>query len=237
MTVANDVPGRVDQASTRSRAPRGSRVLGAVLLLVGVFLLWTAYDSADGDLGVRGPWLAPGVVTGAWVVLAAWYLVGAFLPTGASVPPSAPTGAVPTDRADGGDSAAAATSAAPTASAALAASPASTTSTTSPASAASTASAGEAGPAPVADDGDEPVVQIRWLTPALLAASLIGYVMLLEPAGFVLASAVFFIAAARVLGSRRWVRDVVVAVPLAVVVYLGFTRGLAIALPPGVLPL
>ena len=51
------------------------------------------------------------------------------------------------------------------------------------------------------------------------------------------ASFAFFLGAARILGSRRIVRDVCVALPLVLVVYLGFTRLLEINLPAGVLPL
>ncbi|WP_460917161.1 tripartite tricarboxylate transporter TctB family protein [Plantactinospora veratri] len=89
--------------------------------------------------------------------------------------------------------------------------------------------------------GTEPEAEqaspVRWLPPALLCAALLGYVLLLEPAGFVLSSALFFVACARILGSRRWVRDIAVAAPLVAGVYYGFTRGLDIALPAGVLPL
>ncbi|HEU4426590.1 MAG TPA: tripartite tricarboxylate transporter TctB family protein [Pilimelia sp.] len=76
-----------------------------------------------------------------------------------------------------------------------------------------------------------------WRTPAMLVAALVAYVLALEPVGFVPATAVFFVGAARILGSTRLVRDVVVAVPLALVVYLAFTRILEIQLPRGVLGL
>lgn len=76
-----------------------------------------------------------------------------------------------------------------------------------------------------------------WRTPAMLVAALVAYVLGLEPAGFVPATAVFFVGAARILGSTRLVRDVAVAAPLALVVYLAFTRILEIQLPRGVLGL
>ncbi|WP_170208786.1 tripartite tricarboxylate transporter TctB family protein [Micromonospora pisi] len=86
-------------------------------------------------------------------------------------------------------------------------------------------------------DGTEPAGPVQWLTPALLGAALLGYVFALEPLGFVLASALFFVAAARILGSHHWIRDVLVAVPLVVAIYLGFTQLLEISLPAGVMPL
>ncbi|MFI6761803.1 tripartite tricarboxylate transporter TctB family protein [Micromonospora sp. NPDC050417] len=86
-------------------------------------------------------------------------------------------------------------------------------------------------------EGSEPDAPVQWLTPALLGAALLGYVLVLEPLGFVLASAVFFVASARILGSRRPIRDVLVAVPLVVAIHLGFTQLLEISLPAGVMPL
>ncbi|MFC6016415.1 tripartite tricarboxylate transporter TctB family protein [Plantactinospora solaniradicis] len=168
--------------------PWGARILGAVLLAVGLFLLWTAYDSADGDFSPHGPWLAPVVVTIGWVVLAIWYLAVQFGPSSWRSGPD-------------------------------------------------TAEPDTAEPDDVADSDGEPVPAVQWLTPALLCAALLGYVLLLAPVGFVLASAVFFVVCARILGSRHSLRDVAVGVPLAVGVYYGFTLGLDITLPAGVLPL
>ncbi|GAA0897911.1 tripartite tricarboxylate transporter TctB family protein [Virgisporangium aurantiacum] len=85
------------------------------------------------------------------------------------------------------------------------------------------------------DVDTEPVVH-RW-APVLLVVALVAYVAVLEPVGFALASTVFYVGAARILGSRQWMRDVLVAVPLAFGVYLAFTRLLDIRLPAGVLPL
>ena len=79
-------------------------------------------------------------------------------------------------------------------------------------------------------------VRHRW-TPVLLVVALVAYVVALEPVGFAPASTIFYVGAARILGSRQWIRDVLVAVPLAFGVYLAFTRLLDISLPEGVLPL
>jgi putative tricarboxylic transport membrane protein len=57
----------------------------------------------------------------------------------------------------------------------------------------------------------------------------------MDPAGFVVASAALFFMVAYAFGSRRYLRDGISAVVLALVVYVGFTRGLGLTLPPGIL--
>jgi putative tricarboxylic transport membrane protein len=75
--------------------------------------------------------------------------------------------------------------------------------------------------------------QTHWPTPAAIMGSLLGYVALLTPAGYALATAVFFTAVARVLGSRRLGRDAVVGVLLGAVTSYAFTRWLGVRLPVG----
>jgi len=76
-----------------------------------------------------------------------------------------------------------------------------------------------------------------WFEPVALSALLILYAFLVVPLGYMIATALLFYAAARVLGSRQLVRDIIVAVVLAVVVYIAFTQFLDISLPEGVLGL
>jgi putative tricarboxylic transport membrane protein len=73
----------------------------------------------------------------------------------------------------------------------------------------------------------------HWPTPGLLMAGLLGYVALLMPLGYALATALFFTASARVLGSTRTLRDAVSGVVLGVVVCYAFTRWLGVRLPVG----
>jgi putative tricarboxylic transport membrane protein len=73
----------------------------------------------------------------------------------------------------------------------------------------------------------------HWPTPALVMAGLLGYVALLMPLGYALASALFFTATARVLGSRRLLRDAVAGVVLGAVASYAFTRWLGVRLPVG----
>ena len=76
--------------------------------------------------------------------------------------------------------------------------------------------------------------ETEWRVPALVAVALVGYVVLIEPLGYVLSTALFFPLVARALGSRAWLRDVLSGVGLAVGVDFVFTQLLGVPLPPGV---
>jgi putative tricarboxylic transport membrane protein len=73
----------------------------------------------------------------------------------------------------------------------------------------------------------------HWPTPLLVIGGLLGYVALLVPLGYALASAVFFTATARALGSRRLLRDAIAGAVLGAVVSYAFTRWLGVRLPVG----
>jgi putative tricarboxylic transport membrane protein len=73
----------------------------------------------------------------------------------------------------------------------------------------------------------------HWPTPGLVVAGLLGYVALLMPAGYALATALFYTATARVLGSTHTLRDAVWGVVLGVAVSYAFTRWLGVRLPVG----
>lgn len=66
-------------------------------------------------------------------------------------------------------------------------------------------------------------------------AALIVYALALGPIGYVLATTVFLPVVARILGSTAWRRDLAVGVLLSLAVYLGFTQGLGVRLPGGLL--
>ncbi|MEV6596561.1 tripartite tricarboxylate transporter TctB family protein [Actinoplanes sp. NPDC051346] len=61
-------------ATGRRTGVSAQAVLAGVLLVAGLLLLWSAL-TAEGDFGLRGPRLAPVVVTVAWVAVAGVYLV------------------------------------------------------------------------------------------------------------------------------------------------------------------
>jgi putative tricarboxylic transport membrane protein len=86
------------------------------------------------------------------------------------------------------------------------------------------------------EDAD-PTLPTDWITIGFIAAALVAYLILIERAGFIIASAVLFFGAAFGMGSRRVIRDGVVAIVMSVAVFLLFTRGLDLRLPKGVLPI
>jgi len=69
----------------------------------------------------------------------------------------------------------------------------------------------------------------------LVTAGLVAQMLLMQLAGFVLASTLLFVAVARAFGSRRLVRDAAIGLALCAVVHVAFTRGLGLHLPLGVL--
>jgi putative tricarboxylic transport membrane protein len=73
-----------------------------------------------------------------------------------------------------------------------------------------------------------------WGTPVAVGATLVAYVLVLEPLGYVVSTALFFPVAARTLGSRASGRDAAAGIVFAVAVDLLFTRVLAVPLPIGI---
>ena len=74
-----------------------------------------------------------------------------------------------------------------------------------------------------------------WRTLALLVAAFLANVVLIEPVGWWFSGAVLFWGCAYALGSRRYVRDVVIAFALSFATYYIFAAGLGIGLPAGIL--
>ena len=117
--------------------------------------------------------------------------------------------------------------------------------------AAGTTSSGAAGPQPgaaraQAPDPDEAGAQaIRapdaappaadWRAAAPSVLLFLAYIVLLEPLGYLPATAAFITLEARVLGSRRWGRDLAAALVVAFSVYALFSLLLGLRLPAGLL--
>lgn len=70
----------------------------------------------------------------------------------------------------------------------------------------------------------------------LLLVLIVAYAFALEPLGYVITTVLFFPLACVVLGSRQYVRDFVIGLGMALVLYYSFTELLRIHLPSGVLP-
>jgi putative tricarboxylic transport membrane protein len=74
------------------------------------------------------------------------------------------------------------------------------------------------------------------LPPAVaVTAGLVLQMVLMKPAGFVIASAALFVAVAYAFGSRRLALNAAVGLVLCAVTYVAFTRGLGLVLPAGLL--
>ena len=72
-----------------------------------------------------------------------------------------------------------------------------------------------------------------WMAFCVISAGIVLHMLIIGWAGFILASILLFVLVARGFGSRRPVRDAVIAVILAVTVFVIFTLGLGLNLPKG----
>lgn len=68
-----------------------------------------------------------------------------------------------------------------------------------------------------------------------VAGTIVVFIAVLNPLGWLLAGAVLFWGVARSLGSRRPVFDLFLSLAIASVIQLAFSAGLGLNLPPGVL--
>ncbi|WP_051478550.1 tripartite tricarboxylate transporter TctB family protein [Arthrobacter sp. H5] len=75
----------------------------------------------------------------------------------------------------------------------------------------------------------------HWRTLWTVVVALVIYAALLDPLGYIIATTVFFVGIAWVAGSRRLIRDVIIAVLFSAGVYFGFTELLGVRLPGGLL--
>mgnify|MGYP003762958647 CR=1 FL=1 len=90
--------------------------------------------------------------------------------------------------------------------------------------------------APTTDSEDpDPTLPTDWRAVILLTISLLFYLFLMIPAGFIIASAILFTGAAFAMGSKRVVRDLALGLVFSVAIYLAFTAGLGLRLPAGIL--
>ena len=88
---------------------------------------------------------------------------------------------------------------------------------------------------PTAGEDANGGIAANWRALGVLLAALLLNLILLQPAGFVVASSALFWLAARGFGSERPVRDAVIALSLSLLVYAAFTQGLGLTLPRGIL--
>jgi putative tricarboxylic transport membrane protein len=74
-----------------------------------------------------------------------------------------------------------------------------------------------------------------WHAFLFIGLGLVLHMVVIARGGFVIASTVLFVFVARAFGSRTWLRDIIIGLILSFVVYIGFTYGLGLDLPAGVL--
>ena len=77
----------------------------------------------------------------------------------------------------------------------------------------------------------------HWATPALLVVALVVYVVVLEPVGYPVATLIFFVVVAWLLGSRSLVRDTLIGLLLGFGLFTAFTQYLGVSLPAGLTPI
>jgi putative tricarboxylic transport membrane protein len=75
------------------------------------------------------------------------------------------------------------------------------------------------------------IVSVAWVSAGLLVDA-----FLIDHIGFVLASSLLFVAAARGFGSKRWIANLGIGLALSWPVYIGFTQGLGLQLPALIKP-
>ncbi|MBZ0261048.1 MAG: tripartite tricarboxylate transporter TctB family protein [Hyphomicrobiales bacterium] len=86
--------------------------------------------------------------------------------------------------------------------------------------------------------GDEVIDEVEptdWKNVGIILLGLIAHMNLLRPAGFVPAGVVLFMSVTFAFGSRRFGRDAIIGFFLVLFAYIGFTYGLGLQLPPGIL--
>jgi putative tricarboxylic transport membrane protein len=93
---------------------------------------------------------------------------------------------------------------------------------------------GSRGEAEAGEDID-PDLPSDWRTVGLLVGLFVGLIVLVDPLGWTIASALFFAGCATVLGSRHYVRNIVIGAVLGVGSFYAFYSGLGIPLPAGIL--
>jgi putative tricarboxylic transport membrane protein len=93
---------------------------------------------------------------------------------------------------------------------------------------------GSKGEADAGEDID-PDMPSDWRTVGLLVALFVAMILLVNPLGWVIMGTLFFGGAATILGSRHYVRNLVIGLILSLASFYAFYSGLGIPLPAGIL--
>jgi putative tricarboxylic transport membrane protein len=93
---------------------------------------------------------------------------------------------------------------------------------------------GSVGEADAGEDVD-PDTPSDWRTVGLLVGVFVATILLVKPLGWAITGALLFAGAATILGSRHYVRNIVIGAVLSVGSFYAFYSGLGIPLPAGIL--
>lgn len=93
---------------------------------------------------------------------------------------------------------------------------------------------GSVGEADAGEDVD-PNTPGDWRTVGLLVGVFVAVIMLVNPLGWAIAGTLLFAGAATILGSRHYIRNIIIGAVLAVASFYAFYSGLGIPLPAGIL--
>lgn len=77
--------------------------------------------------------------------------------------------------------------------------------------------------------------EIDWKTLGATVLVFFIYLVIFEPVGYLISTAVFLFVVARVLGSRAWLRDLVISSAVSLAIYLFFNSLMKVGLPKGLL--
>lgn len=93
---------------------------------------------------------------------------------------------------------------------------------------------GSVGEADAGEDVD-PATPGDWRTVGVLVGLFVAVVVLVDPLGWAITGTLLFAGTATILGSRHYIRNVVIGAALAVASFYAFYSGLGIPLPAGIL--
>lgn len=79
----------------------------------------------------------------------------------------------------------------------------------------------------------DPEAETDWSVIFIIAIALTLYALLINPAGFIVASAVLFFVSAYAMGSRHYLRDAIIGLIVAVAIFVVFDGWLGVRLPDG----
>jgi putative tricarboxylic transport membrane protein len=93
---------------------------------------------------------------------------------------------------------------------------------------------GSRGEADAGEDID-PDMTSDWRTVGMLIALFVATIVLVNPLGWTITGGLFFAGAATVLGSKHYIRNILIGAVLGIVSFYAFYSGLGIPLPAGIL--